>query len=135
MSDDTASVLDDIFKGDPEIDCGEGATKSIAENIRLAHKPQKHPRLSRGTERTSNMPKKDKKPRATAPNGLGKCAFIDALYIEGGHTKSEICAKTIAAFPCSDTESIKTTVAIRPYQIRKSGGEPKYNPEPKAQAA
>lgn len=77
------------------------------------------------------MPKKDKKPRQFAPNGLGKCAFIDALYIEGGHTKLEIYAAAMAAFPGADPKSTQSTVDIRPGCVRRAGKEPKWTPEPK----
>ena len=79
-------------------------------------------------------PLRERKKRETH-NGMGKCAFVDALYVEGGHTRSEILALTMAAFPSGDPEKVNGMVQVRPHYVRKAGKTPKWLKEPKASQA
>jgi hypothetical protein len=102
---------------------------NIATNILLAIKQQRHPRL-RGAQTERNMAKA-RNTRSKAPNGLGKCAFVDALYVEGKHTVRQILAATLAAFPDAEEGPTMGMIKVRPFYVRKAGKEPKWLKEPK----
>lgn len=59
-------------------------------------------------------------------SGLGKCALIDKLIIEGGHTMAEIVELVAADLGVTDEagkKAIKSTAGVRPVHVKKAGYE------------
>lgn len=76
-------------------------------------------------ERSAAQPKV-KAPKAER-KGPSKCAFIDAMLTvpkatsKGKHTKEQVLAAVLKAFPGSDEKSTASTINARPSHIRKAG--------------
>lgn len=64
-----------------------------------------------------------KSPKSDKPS---RTAFIDALFVEGGHTKAEIIAKVKAAGYEGTNEELVARCNERPYWIRKAGKVAKW---------
>ena len=133
MSEETLAILNDIFKDDPPrtIQTLDGPVQvaNICETLRLATQPQ--PRRNRRTTETENMATK----RQKSADGLGKCAFIEALFAKGGLTMTQICDQTVAAFPGSDPAKTLATIKVRPYIMRRDGKTAEWIHEPRKQRA
>lgn len=147
MRAETVGILRDIFKDSKPIPLEEeaewnvNAFRDIGGDLILATTPQLHRRtratqldtsMNKLTETASTHAAPETKSKRIKVNGLGKCAFIDLLYVQGGHTKAQILALTLKAFPDSDEKSTRNTVNLRPGYVTKSGKTPKWETEPTA---
>ena len=133
MSTETLAILDGIFKDDPPrvIQTLDGPVQvaNICETLKLSTQPQ--PRRNRRTTETENMANK----RQKSADGLGKCAFIEALFAKGGLTMQQICDQTVAAFPGSDPAKTLATIKVRPYIKRRNGKTAEWIHEPRKHRA
>lgn len=113
-----------------EVPAPKGPRGGLYAEAQAAAKPAKSPKPAKE--------KKEKKPSkraAKASNGeVGKCEFIDALYLEGGHTKKEILELAMKKFPEEKEAKMWSNVRVRPHHIRKAGKKPKWVKEKRAAA-
>lgn len=92
-------------------------------------------KTANGRATKPGKPKAARKSKAKKGNGeVGKCEFIDALYLEGGYTKKEIFEKAMKQFPSEPEKKMWSNVRVRPHHIRKAGKTPKWVTPKKAKA-
>lgn len=132
MDAETASILCGIFAQDiavaTQFDADEIRRENkcnIAQNILLAIKTQRHPRLERTETEDQAMPKKSQstsKPAATTKGvRLGKFKFLKNLIAKGTMTKDQIVAAAAAQFPMWDAKLVECGVYSARTQMRKAG--------------
>jgi hypothetical protein len=143
MSTETLEILGGIFASDipntTHFDADQLRREyklNIADNLRLATTPQRHPPLQCGNRKTDSMAKKDKTAEvAVADTGTepkekrtrkgvkrgGKFAFIKALIGGGTLTYDEIVVAAAKEFPAWDEKLVKCGVFSARTQMRKAG--------------
>ena len=114
--------------GDTETTNTDDKMKKITKINRI---PKDKTKARGGLAADAAAAKAERKTKAPEQNGKpSKCAFIDDMLESGKHTKSDILAAVMKAYPDSVEKATRNTINVRPTHMKKAGREAKWLPEP-----